>query len=152
MIAISYTTQLDSRGLGAALCKDVAGYQGEAGVEHQSHHLAASLKSTKNHGSGTTLTTKFTMKTSKDSGLPSGHLILTPALTIKFAETREISYNLTACEAESKTIITWALGGASNVNAFTLKGYDDIADLEVHITLVSIVFFLVMPTACRFQG
>ena len=115
--------------MGAALCKEVAAYEGDAGVQYESDHLRASLTSAKNFDTGITLTTKFTMKTSEDLGFPSGHLVLTPALT----ETREVTYNLTACEAELETVITWALGGSTNVNTFTLKAYDDIASSEVRL-------------------
>jgi len=94
--------------------------------------LRASLKANSNHDESLTLTTRFSLKTSGDSGLPSGHLIVTPSLTVKFSETRVISYNLTECKAHSDTIITWSLGDdGTNLNSFTLKAYGDIVGSEV---------------------
>jgi hypothetical protein len=50
---------------------------------------------------------------------------------IKFAETRVISYNLTACAAESDTLITWALSAEENINSFAINTVSDIKGIEV---------------------
>ena len=92
----------------------------------------ADIKSSANTDSSLTLSMSFSMSTSQDSGLPSGHLFVTPALTVKFSETRIISYNTSSCSADEDTIITWALGkDAGNLKSFTLKAYTDITDSEV---------------------
>jgi len=111
-------------------CFNVAGAESSLGTEQGSEHLQATLKASNNHDDSLTLTTKFSLKTSAE--LPSGHLVVTPALTVKFSETRDISFNITECESHNDTIITWSLGdGGPNLNSFTLKAYNDIADAEV---------------------
>jgi hypothetical protein len=113
-------------------CFEAAAYEGTAGAEYESHHLRASVKASSNHDESLTLTTHFSLKTSEDLGLPSGHLIVTPSLTVKFSETRVISYNMTECASHSDTIITWSLGDdGTNLNSFTLKAYGDIVGAEV---------------------
>jgi hypothetical protein len=74
------------------------------------------------------------MSTSPNPDLPSGHLLVTPALTVKFSETTVTSYNMSKCEAEVDTIITWTLGkNSGNLKSFTLKAYSDVKDSEVRL-------------------
>ena len=127
-----YELRACCRGAGILACLEAAGSEGIAGTEYESHHLRASLKAESNYDSSITLTTRFYLKTSEESGLPSGHLVITPSLTVKFSETRLISYNLTECKSQSDTIITWSLGDdGTSLNSFTLKAYDDIVGAEV---------------------
>eukprot|EP00045_Choanoeca_perplexa_P006861 m.59743 g.59743 ORF g.59743 m.59743 type:complete len:2336 (-) comp13823_c0_seq5:1666-8673(-) len=119
-------------GIGVQGCNEVASIAGKAGVDYESHHLRATVKASGNKDSSATITTQFTLSTSRDYGVPSGHLFVTPSLTVKFSETRVITYNLTRCQAGADTIITWALGqDGNNLNSFTLKSYNDIKSSEI---------------------
>lgn len=113
------------------LCLKQAAHEVGGGLKIETQAMKATLSGDSNHDEGLILSTHFSLKTSQDTGLPSGHLIVTPSLTVKFSETRVISYNLTECKSQSETVITWALEGHANTNSFNLKGQNDIIESEV---------------------
>jgi hypothetical protein len=112
-------------------CIKQAAHEVGGGMKIETQAMKATLHGRSNHDEGLILSTHFSLKTSQDTGLPSGHLIVTPSLTVKFSETRAISYNLTECKSHSETIITWALESSANTNSFNLKGQNDIIESEV---------------------
>jgi hypothetical protein len=119
------------RGAVVMACTKLMGHEISLRLHNDFNTMKAKLSEDDNSDEDLILSTHFSLKTSQDTGLPSGHLVVTPSLTVKFSETRVISYNLTECKSHSETIITWALESNANTNSFNLKGQNDIIESEV---------------------
>ncbi|EDQ86327.1 uncharacterized protein MONBRDRAFT_11172 [Monosiga brevicollis MX1] len=94
--------------------------------------MSADVKASLNGDDSVTFATTISVQTSDDLGSPSGHMFITPALTVRYIETREVLFNASACSTEVIEKVTWSLGDSgSNTNSFTIKMYADIRDAEI---------------------
>eukprot|EP00730_Choanoeca_flexa_P018867 TRINITY_DN9198_c0_g1_i1.p1 TRINITY_DN9198_c0_g1~~TRINITY_DN9198_c0_g1_i1.p1 ORF type:complete len:939 (+),score=215.95 TRINITY_DN9198_c0_g1_i1:555-3371(+) len=104
---------------------------GKAGVESGFNKAHAEIRAHGNHDNTATVTTRFTLQTSDDEGLPSGHVFVTPVLTVVYALTDVIS--VVNCSVNKNRITTWSLNGKQNTRSFSIKTYNDIKLSEIPV-------------------
>ncbi|EDQ84448.1 uncharacterized protein MONBRDRAFT_12796 [Monosiga brevicollis MX1] len=94
--------------------------------------VSADIEGKKNRDDSVTFTTTISIQTSEDLGVPSSPVFVTPALTVKYTETKEVIFDMDACDVSIIDKVTWSLDDKSkNTNSFTIKLYGDIKDAEI---------------------